>query len=174
MAEGFIKARPLAIKFVTLYALSADLLSKQPHYDWGLRAVKSVLRVAGNLKRAEPQFDEEAILMRALRDFNTPKIPLNDLPIFMRLIAGERSGLPAPRSPPPPTYPPTHPHPLPSPPNSRHLPGPRPAHQVQRGAQGDLHQGSRFSPRSTLCPIIVASSHLSPVVRLAARPSIPV
>jgi dynein heavy chain len=86
MAEGFVGAKMLSIKFVTLYMLSDDLLSKQAHYDWGLRAVKSVLRVAGTLKRAEPDVNEEAILMRALRDFNTPKIPANDTPIFLRLI----------------------------------------------------------------------------------------
>ena len=40
MAEGFIKARKLSIKFVTLYVLSSELLSEQPHYDWGLRAEK--------------------------------------------------------------------------------------------------------------------------------------
>ncbi|KAH8062602.1 dynein light chain binding protein [Aureococcus anophagefferens] len=93
MAEGFIKARPLAAKFVTLYKLSSELLSKQAHYDWGLRAVKSVLRVAGKLKRAEPEVNEEAILMRALRDFNTPKIPAIDIPIFLRLISDLFPGL---------------------------------------------------------------------------------
>ena len=61
-------------------------MSKQAHYDWGLRAVKSVLRVAGILKRASPESDEEPVLMRALRDFNTPKIPAKDTPIFLRLI----------------------------------------------------------------------------------------
>jgi len=93
MAEGFVKARPLSVKFVTLYKLSSELLSKQHHYDWGLRAIKSVLRVAGMLKRADPAFPEEAILMRALRDFNTPKIPNNDIPIFLRLIADLFPGL---------------------------------------------------------------------------------
>ena len=86
MAEGFIKARKLSIKFVTLYVLSSELLSEQPHYDWGLRAVKSVLTVAGMLKRNEPMVDEELILMRALRDFNTPKMVSADIPIFLRLI----------------------------------------------------------------------------------------
>uniref|UniRef100_H3HCG5 AAA+ ATPase domain-containing protein n=1 Tax=Phytophthora ramorum TaxID=164328 RepID=H3HCG5_PHYRM len=86
MSEGFQQARTLAIKFVTLYELSGELLSKQFHYDWGLRAVKSVLRVAGILKRAEPDVEEDKVLMRALRDFNTPKIPHHDTPIFLRLI----------------------------------------------------------------------------------------
>lgn len=86
MSEGFQNARPLSIKFVTLYQLSSELLSPQIHYDWGLRAVKAVLRVAGVLKRAEPEVVEDAILMRALRDFNTPKMPLSDLPIFLRLV----------------------------------------------------------------------------------------
>lgn len=93
MSEGFQMARVLSVKFVTLYELSSELLSKQAHYDWGLRAVKSVLRVAGGMKRAEPEKGEDELLMRALRDFNTPKIPANDTPIFLRLIADLFMGL---------------------------------------------------------------------------------
>ena len=74
MAEGFVDAKVLAKKFTTLYALCKDLLSKQDHYDWGLRAIKSVLVVAGGFKRGEPDLLEAKLLMRALRDFNTPKI----------------------------------------------------------------------------------------------------
>jgi len=44
MAEGFETAKILSVKFMTLYFLSASLLSNMIHYDWGLRAVKSVLR----------------------------------------------------------------------------------------------------------------------------------
>lgn len=86
ISEGFQIARALSVKFNTLYELSAALLSKQPHYDWGLRAVKSVLRVAGGMKRANPTMSEDQVLMRALRDFNTPKMPIHDIPIFLRLV----------------------------------------------------------------------------------------
>ncbi|CAJ1396873.1 unnamed protein product [Effrenium voratum] len=87
MSEGFIIARLLAHKFVTLYSLSKELLSKQMHYDWGLRAVKSLLRQAGSLKGQEPETDENIVLCRALRDFNLPKITTQDMPIFQRLIS---------------------------------------------------------------------------------------
>ena len=86
MSEGYQDARKLSVKFTTLYGLCRDLLSPQRHYDWGLRAVKSVLVVAGVLLRSNPDLDEESVLMRALRDFNTPKIPNWDIPVFLRLI----------------------------------------------------------------------------------------
>jgi dynein heavy chain len=86
MSEGFQLSKPLSRKFVTLYMLSRDLLSKQKHYDWGLRAVKSVLRQAGGMKRENPTMSEDELLMKALRDFNMPKIVTDDKNIFIKLI----------------------------------------------------------------------------------------
>ncbi|DBA03229.1 TPA: hypothetical protein N0F65_011588 [Lagenidium giganteum] len=86
MAEGFTQAKILASKFYGLYSLLGQLLSKQLHYDWGLRAVKSVLCVAGAFKRAEPDIPEIDLLMRALRDFNIPKIVAEDTVIFFGLL----------------------------------------------------------------------------------------
>lgn len=45
-----------------------------------------MLRQAGGLKREEPDVDEEIILMRGLRDFNWPKIVVEDRSIFLGLI----------------------------------------------------------------------------------------
>ncbi|KAH0788142.1 Dynein heavy chain family protein [Histomonas meleagridis] len=86
MASGFKTASLLTKKFTTLYSRCEQLLSKQQHYDWGLRAVKSVLVVAGSLRSADPNMSEEAVLMRALRDFNLPKIISTDIPVFLGLI----------------------------------------------------------------------------------------
>uniref|UniRef100_A0A6I8PET2 Dynein axonemal heavy chain 11 n=2 Tax=Ornithorhynchus anatinus TaxID=9258 RepID=A0A6I8PET2_ORNAN len=97
VAEGFVNARLLARKFITLYTLCKELLSKQDHYDWGLRAVKSVLVVAGSLKRGDKNRPEDQVLMRALRDFNMPKIVTDDIPIFMGLISDLFPALDVPR-----------------------------------------------------------------------------
>ncbi len=87
MAQGYIEAKILARKFVVLYSLCKNLLSAQSHYDWGLRAIKSVLVVAGSFKRADPDSYELKLLKRALRDFNIPKIVKDDLDVFHGLIS---------------------------------------------------------------------------------------
>lgn len=97
MAEGFVTAKTLASKFFCLYSLLKALLSAQLHYDWGLRAIKSVLVVAGGFKRAEPDMPEDALLMRALRDFNIPKIVREDEVVFFGLLGDLFPGLDPPR-----------------------------------------------------------------------------
>lgn len=57
----------LAKKMTVLYKLAKEQLSKQNHYDFGLRALKSVLVMAGELKRGSPDLPENVVLMRALR-----------------------------------------------------------------------------------------------------------
>ena len=72
-SEGFEVAKILSKKMTVLYTLSKEQLSKQFHYDFGLRALKSVLVMAGGLKRQFSGMSEELVLMRCLRDSNMPK-----------------------------------------------------------------------------------------------------
>jgi dynein heavy chain 2 len=50
-SEGFAAARTLAGKLVALFNLCREGLSRQQHYDWGLRALKTCLGAAGRLLR---------------------------------------------------------------------------------------------------------------------------
>jgi len=69
-----------------LYKLAQEQLSKQYHYDWGLRSLNSVLRMAGVMKRKSGDLPEGVVLMRVLRDMNFPKFVFDDVPLFLGLI----------------------------------------------------------------------------------------
>eukprot|EP00002_Diphylleia_rotans_P017763 TRINITY_DN3442_c0_g1_i2.p1 TRINITY_DN3442_c0_g1~~TRINITY_DN3442_c0_g1_i2.p1 ORF type:complete len:3137 (-),score=716.67 TRINITY_DN3442_c0_g1_i2:70-9480(-) len=96
-SEGFNTAKVLAKKMTVLYRLAREQLSKQYHYDFGLRALKSVLVMAGSLKRGSPNLPEDVVLMRALRDMNLPKFVFEDVPLFLGLINDLFPGLSCPR-----------------------------------------------------------------------------
>lgn len=85
-SAGFLTAKLLAKKMTILYKLASEQLSKQTHYDFGLRALKPVLNMAGQLKRTSGDLPENVVLMRALRDINLPKFIFDDVPLFLGLI----------------------------------------------------------------------------------------
>ncbi|XP_077989551.1 dynein axonemal heavy chain 6-like [Glandiceps talaboti] len=95
-SEGFTSAKSLSSKIVNLYQLASKQLSQQHHYDFGMRAIKSVLVMAGQRKRnftcriAQHHLTEEEeahLLIHSLRDANLPKFLAEDVPLFENILA---------------------------------------------------------------------------------------
>lgn len=86
LSEGFHDSRKLACKIDKLYQLCKEQLSKQHHYEWGLRSIKAVLSSAGILKRDSSEMPEDLILMKAMKDINMPKFIKDDAILFEGLI----------------------------------------------------------------------------------------
>ncbi|KAJ3439563.1 dynein heavy chain [Anaeramoeba flamelloides] len=94
-SQGFRTAEQLSDKAVPLFKLCASQLSKQTHYDFGLRALKSVLVSAGNIKReviqknsGEETLDDSElkILLKSICETVIPKLIAQDIPLFHSLL----------------------------------------------------------------------------------------
>ena len=84
---------------IAIMELSQQQLSKQDHYDYGLRSfVIPIARAAGALKRADPDASEEVIMYRTMLDLIKPKLVYLDLPLFMALLSDLFPGVELPSS----------------------------------------------------------------------------
>jgi len=96
-AEGYVTSKPLSKKMTKLYKLASEQVSAQPHYDFGMRAVKSVLVMAGAGKRANPHMPENITLIRAMCDSNLPKFLKDDVVLFNAIVQDLFPGVEVPK-----------------------------------------------------------------------------
>ncbi|PVI03176.1 dynein heavy chain [Periconia macrospinosa] len=96
-SQGFSQAKDLSKQVVPFFDKCSSGLSKQAHYDFGLRALKSVLVSSGGLKRARVASQDSAsdeatmepqIIVQSLRETIAPKLIRSDAEI-MKNIEGE-------------------------------------------------------------------------------------
>ena len=114
-SQGIVTAEELAGKIVLLFTLCEEQLTAQSHYDFGLRALKSVLVGAGDLKRIaiknklssqnldDSQADdmriaEMDVLIKSTCDSVVPKLVSEDIPLFTSLLQAVFPGSELPRS----------------------------------------------------------------------------
>lgn len=86
-SDGFQNAKVLAKKVFTLYELAKQQLSKQHHYDFGLRSMVALLRYAGSKRRQFPNENEDRIVYLAMKDMNIAKLTSDDFPLFNGIMA---------------------------------------------------------------------------------------
>jgi dynein heavy chain 1 len=109
-SQGFRMAEKLAHKIVPFFKLCNEQLSSQSHYDFGLRSLKSVLVMAGNVKRERIQrikenavagdststtvdesriaaeLNEQEILIQSIMESFVPRLVADDLPLLQSLL----------------------------------------------------------------------------------------
>ncbi|KAK3866515.1 hypothetical protein Pcinc_027959 [Petrolisthes cinctipes] len=114
-SQGFRTAEKLASKIVPFFKLCDEQLSNQSHYDFGLRALKSVLVSAGNVKRDRIQrikenlkgqddaavdegtiaenLPEQEILIQSVCETMVPKLVAEDIPLLFSLLSDVFPGI---------------------------------------------------------------------------------
>ncbi len=98
-SQGFRTAEKLAQKIVPFFKLCNEQLSKQSHYDFGLRSLKSVLVMAGKLNRQKLEampneeeysdkenLNEQELLIQSIMESFVPRLINDDLPLLYSLL----------------------------------------------------------------------------------------
>ncbi|KAJ3590899.1 hypothetical protein NHX12_008847 [Muraenolepis orangiensis] len=98
-SEGFRDGEMLGRKLVAIFNLARELLTPQQHYDWGLRALKTVLKGCGSLlqqqrkNRDKNQIQESGLVVQALRLNTMSKLTFADSSRFDALVKDVFSGV---------------------------------------------------------------------------------
>lgn len=96
-SQGIVSAEKLAGRVVDLFILSQQKMSKQSHYDFGLRALKTLLVSAGGLKRkaimgsdklegGELADVERTVLIQGACNNILPKLVAGDIDVFSSIL----------------------------------------------------------------------------------------
>ncbi|KAJ3292987.1 Dynein heavy chain 7, axonemal [Borealophlyctis nickersoniae] len=85
-SAGFTDAPSLGRKLGLLLELAPETLSHRSHYDFGLRTLKSILKLTQTVQQTHESKDELRSLIKAIHLHISPKLVQEDMPIFSQLV----------------------------------------------------------------------------------------
>ena len=68
-------------------------MSRQDHYDFGMRALKTIIHRASKLRIIHPETSEDAVLLQAIIEIHSCKFTSEDHSIFDSILADEFPGV---------------------------------------------------------------------------------
>ncbi|KAF4519979.1 hypothetical protein B566_EDAN005479 [Ephemera danica] len=86
LATGFDTAQVLSKKITELCKYSAEQLSKQPHYNFTMCLVKTIIKYSAKYRTQFPESSENNVVLKALRDCILPKLVPEDIELFLALL----------------------------------------------------------------------------------------
>ncbi|XP_070257562.1 dynein axonemal heavy chain 14 [Myotis yumanensis] len=93
LAVGFQSAKLLSRKLVNLYGLASTQLSQQDHYNFGLRALKTIIMMAAKKRKFKSntsdglsEAEETLIIIEAVREASLPTCTASDVLPFENII----------------------------------------------------------------------------------------
>ena len=94
-AAGYTESQDLSNKVSTLYDMCRQCLSKQLHYDFGLRKLSSFVSSCESLKRSitEADVSESEMVVRILNENDLPSLTQEDSILFLDLVSTLFPGL---------------------------------------------------------------------------------
>jgi dynein heavy chain len=96
---GFSDSRRLAGKLTLSLSLASEQVSSMGHYDFGMRAVKSCIIAAGQLKLQRAREHEDVLVLLAIHYCNIPKFTAPDISLFCDITSDLFPGVTLPAAP---------------------------------------------------------------------------
>lgn len=86
-SKGFVKSLNLARKLTTMFHICQKMLSKQPHYEFGLRSIKAVINLCVVFRSKQKDNTEEHIVFNAVYRMKFAELLPDDQALFMKIAS---------------------------------------------------------------------------------------
>eukprot|EP01135_Chromosphaera_perkinsii_P000864 Nk52_evm27s152 gene=Nk52_evmTU27s152 len=84
--EGFKNGAIIGKKIKMVHSLSNEGISSSAYYDWGLRAIRPVVKIASLMRAKEPHLSEEEVAYHSLVGYHMQKLGYRDSKTFIAIV----------------------------------------------------------------------------------------
>ena len=86
-SKGFVNSLSLAKKLTSMFHICQKMLSKQPHYEFGLKSIKTVINLSVVFRNKQKNKSEEHVVFNAVYRMKFAELLPDDQEHFMKIAS---------------------------------------------------------------------------------------